>query len=334
MKANLERKQWIALAAGATTILLATGLGWFGFSKLGQKQEEAQALADRMGNPALAALVADPGGATRARREVAEIQKLEKELLTEDQVTAGWSRATEMLGGANLDWAKDPGKWKDELIAIQSRLQKSAKDSKVKLASDFYLGLEAYRQKSPSPDEVPGLAMHLAVAERLVQLLFEARKVSEQYPTLCEIRGLTGPGSVQEKETLENLPAAPGPNAKPPAPSRPVDRKTFRMEIRSSPEVLYAYVRLLASNEALLILSDLTLANEKQNFPLRSEIAKKFSEPASAIPGEETSKSRETKKLLEILAGEEPVNASLMVDFVAWKNPGDEKTGTPSSPVR
>lgn len=324
----VDSQQQVRLAVGGVGILGAAAFAWWGLVQLGQRQAEAQALAERMGNVALAALLADPGGLDRANREAAELQKLEKELWEKDgSLSRKWSEATGRLAGDGQDWSSDPGKWKDRLVAVQSELQRKAPSQRVELSPDFYLGLDPFRQKSPTAEEVPALALHLSVAQRLVELLFQARKVAEQYPTPCEFRSLTGPGSATDR-----TPAAAASERRSGAPSASPERKAFRAEIRCSPEVLYEYVRLLAQDPALLVLTDLAISNEKENFPLRSEIAKKFSAteaPSGATPGS----PQETKKLLEILAGEESLRAVLEVDFLAWRNPGVEKEKPGQAPA-
>jgi len=248
-------------------------------------------------------------------------------------VARQWAQATQELAGEGKDWAKDPGKWKDRLIAVQSELQKEAKAGRLTLAPDFYLGLDGFRQKSPTAEEVPELALHLSVAERLVRRLMEARQIKEQYPTVCEFRTLAGPGSALEKGVQEKPPVPPGPGAKPGPPAPEAERKKFRLEIRSSPEVLYEYVRMLTVDPALFIVTDLRLANEKQTFPLRSEIAKKFSEGSAPTGEAMPAGKKEKKRLLEILAGEEGLNATFEIDFVAWKKPGEAKAGGAPSPA-
>jgi len=333
MKAGLDKSQLLTVVGGSAVVLVAGGVAWLGLGGLGEKQAEAQALTERMGNPALAALLNDPAGAGRATRDAAELQKLEKELRNNDAVARQWAQATQELAGEGKDWAKDPGKWKDRLIAVQSELQKEARAGKLGLAPDFYLGLDGFRQKSPTVEEVPELALHLSVAERLVRRLMEARQIKEQYPTVCEFRTLAGPGSAQEKGGEEKSPVPPGSGAKPEALAAEAERKTFRVVIQSSPEVLYEYVRLLAADPALLIVTDLRLANEKQTFPLRSEIAKKFSDASAAEGGEALAEKKEKKRLLEILAGEESLNVTIEVDFVAWKQPEEAKAGGTPTPV-
>lgn len=323
MRIGFNRTQ-LLLVGGL--FLTAGGLAWFGLNGLTERQIEAEALAERMGNPALAALLSQPGGINRATRDAAEIQKLGEDL-QRDLPIASWIQATQKLAGDGKDWAKDPGKWKDQLILIQSQLQKDAKADQVKLSPEFYLGLDGFRQKSPTTAEVPELALHLSVAERLVRRLLEARKVKEQYPTVCEVVTLSGPGSDQEKAGQRELSPLPKPGGKPGAPDFGAERKTFKMEIRCSPEVLYEYVKLLAGDPALLLVSDFQITNEKQSFPLRSEIAKKFAQVTPA--GAEASLEGKTddKKLLEILAGEEALNVILGIEFVAWKGPEEPKAG-------
>jgi hypothetical protein len=322
MKAALDKSQLMVVAGGGVGLLAAGALAWFGLGGLGEKQAEAQALTERMGNPALAALMSDPGGAARAGKEAADLLKLGQELEEkEGAMMRRWAEGTKEAAGDGQEWAKDPGKWKDELIRIQSALQKSAPASQVRLAPDFYLGLEAFRQKSPTAEEVPGLALHLKVAEKLVMKLLEARKRKEQFPTVCEFRSLTGPGSGGEKAGA----AAPG---KPGAVAAGPERQKFKAEVRCSPEVLYEYLRLLAVDPWLLVVTGLEVANEKESFPLRSEIAKKFTAKEPGAAGA-AGGAKEEKKLLEILAGEESLKAVVEVDFVAWRNPEEAKAGTP-----
>lgn len=326
MKAALDRGQVVSLVLGGGLLLVAGGLAWLGLGALGEKQAEAQALAERMGNPALAALLSDPAGSARAGRETAELRKLEKELREKHGGSLeAWSKGTQEAAGEGQAWAKDPGAWKDRLIEVQSRLQKEALANKVKLGPDFYLGLEAFRQKSPTAEEVPALAMHLSVAERLVERLIEARGVSEQYPTVCEFLSFSAPDLVTEKSPGAGAGAV---TTKAGTSSAGPERKRFRAEIRCSPEVLYDYVQRLTRDPWLLIITDLSVANERQTFPLRSEIAKKFTSSEGATGGSGTSEKKE-KKLLEILAGEESLSATLEVDFVAWKSPKEAKAVSP-----
>jgi len=319
MKPTLNHPQAVWLGAGLLVLGGAVVLAFFGLSGLGERQAEAQALKDRMGNPALRALLSDEAGLGKVTRDIAEIQKLEGELQKEvGALPARWAGATREATGEGQPWAQDPGKWKDQLISVVSYLQKAALEAHVKMSSDFYLGLDSFRQKSPSPSEVPTLALHLAVARRLVEKLFEARKVREQYATPCEIRGLTGAAPFLEKPA-ESTPGAP--SGRSTVPWASPDRKKFRLEILCSPEVLYEYIRLLSSDDWLFLVKDLAVTNQKQEFPPRSEIAKSFSSAATPVSEGREGKKQAVKKLLEILAGDESLVAQLDIEYIAWKNP-------------
>jgi hypothetical protein len=120
------------------------------------------------------------------------------------------------------------------------------------------------------------------------------------------------------------------PPAKPGGPPAGGERKRFRLEIRCSPEVLYDYVRRLTQDDWLFILNNLTVENDQPTFPLRSEIAKKFSAPEAGA--EPVAGDKKEKRLLEILAGKESVTALLEVDFVAWKNPEEAQAASAPAP--
>ena len=306
------------MGAGAVLLLLgAVTLGWFGLGEMGEKGAEAQALAERMGSPALGALLADAEGVKKVARDIAEIQKLETELQKEDwSLPAKWAKVAQRASGDGEEWGKDPGKWKDHLIATASQIHKAASEVRLNLAPEFYLGLDSFRQRSPTVAEVPALALHLSVAQRLVEKLFEARQTKEQYTTVCEIRSLTGPGSVVEPSAETGSTA---PQGRPGASPTVQERKTFRLEIVCSPEVLYDYIRLLANDEWPFLVTNLSVSNQKQKFPPRSEIAQKLSKGREGNPGESETKGGQ-KKLLEILAGDESLSCQVDVDFVAWKS--------------
>lgn len=320
---SLSRNQQKWLAGAGGWVLVSAALAWWGWGQLQEQQAQATILAEKMGNPGLAALLTDPDGLNRAGREAGEIQKLNQELRDADGTwTKAWTTATQQLAGEGQDWSKDPGKWKDRLIATESDLQKAAAADRVQLGPDFYLGLENYRQKSPAVEEVPELALHLSVAERLVRLFLEARRTPEQYPTACEFRSLTGPAAGKGSAPTSLPPGAASRRAAAPAGPK---RITFQLEVRCSPEVLYEYVRLLTLNPALLILTDLSVTNEKEKFPLRSEIANRLSTEEAGVPNQpEPVKSR---RLLEILAGKENLTALLQLDFVAWRTADESKGG-------
>ena len=342
MNTRISSKE-IPVLLGVVGLLCSAGvLGWLGWGKLVDKLAEAQALADRAGNPDLAGLLADEVSINQATVEMAELKRVFSELQEKyGERMKKWSEGTLAISGNGEEWSKDPGQWKDRLIKIQSDLQAEAKVKGVQLPPDFYLGLESFRQKSPMPDEVPHLAIHLSVVRALLEKLFRARETKEKFPTACEVRSVTGPASKAEKNNEPNpmVSEAPVESGK-----AQMDRKAFRMDFRCSPEVFFAFLDLLKQDPqdpALYIVTNITLTNEKQNFPLRSEIAKRLraEEGASSveltpkIKGPEDASPREAK-LLEILAGNEVLDLQIRLDFVAWSDamPGPSESPTGKKP--
>lgn len=302
---------------GVLALGLAGGIGtWWALGVLGEKTAELAALQERLGNPALASLLGETTGTSRASQEAAQIRKMTQTLQEEEGASSRrWSVGTQEARGQGKDWAKDPGKWKDELIARQNELQKKASSERVLLAPDFYLGLQEYQQKSPTADEVPDLAVQLSVAGRLVERLLEARKIREQYTTDCELKSLA---LVRKGENQDKVPPGTSSATAPKGPSAVPERKKFRLELKCSPEVLYEYVRLLASDDWLLIIQNLSVSNEKPDFPPRSEIAKKFGSVSAGDAGR-PGDSAAGKKLLEVLSGDEALSVGMEIDFIAWQ---------------
>lgn len=315
---------------GVLALVLAGGIGtWWALGLLDEKTAELAALQERLGNPALASLLGETTGTSRASQEAAQIRKMTQALQEEEGASSRrWSLGTQEARGQGKDWAKDPGKWKDELITRQNELQKKASSERVRLAPDFYLGLQEFQQKSPPADEVPDLALQLSVAGRLVERLFDARKIREQYTTDCELKSLA---LVRKGENQDKVPPGTSSAAAPQGPAAVPERKKFRLELKCSPEVLYEYVRLLASDDWLLIIQNLSVVNEKPDFPPRSEIAKKFG-PVSVGEAVRPGDSAAGKKLLEVLSGDEALSVGMEVDFVAWLEAEAAKPAADKSP--
>ena len=334
MKSQLNPNQVKILAVAAVLILGAAAAGWFGFSSLGEKQVEAQTLAEKIGNPQLGPLLESPEATRRAKEDAQKIAELTKSFQnTTNSPASRWEEAPRQATGEGQEWAQDPGKWGETLVSnhreIMTLVRKAPAASQVVISPDFYFGLDAYRLKSPAPQEVPGLAVHLSVARHLVEKLMEARTVREQFKTPCRLESITGPGTVSGEGG--GAPVAGAPTGSSPGSGR----KMFRIKLECSPEVLFEYVRLLSEDDWPLIVRGISLSNELQEFPLRSEVAKKFSSPAEATPTEGAPQPapegavKKDQKLLQILSGKEKLMVEMEVDFQPWGNPAASK-GVPA----
>ena len=339
MKGKLTKPQMVALGAGVGVLLLGLVLGFLGLGALGETQTQAQALADRKLKPEVAAVLARPGGPGAARKEVVELGKIAEDLAKEeDKVVGSWREGLIEASGQGQDWSTDPNKWKDKLIDVDKLLRKEAgkkgDNGKVILADDFYLGLQEYKQKSPTAAQIPSLALHLSVAKKLVEILMEAKGAAiEKYPTQCILQGLEGPVVKEEEAKPQGgKPKADG------ADGGGVVRESYRLQIECSPEVLYRFVGRLSKDPWLLVVMDLSLENEQKEFLKRSEVAKKFEEEkspsvaegASATEGARGSENPQSgMPLLLVLAGKERLRVVMKIDFVGWKIPALGKVLAP-----
>ena len=312
------------LVAGLVLLLVAGGVGWMGISGLMEVLDRAQELGERKGRNEIASILSRAGGIGAAKKEADDTAKLGLELARELEGTiTPWRQAWLEASGDGKEWAKDPNKWKDKLVhdndEILKQVGRVGNVNRVALGPSFYLGLEDFKQRSPTADQVPELARRLSVSKRLVELLIQAKKVSEGYATPCLLLNLEIPSLVEDgNQEGGKSPAKMGEK------NPEIFRERYRIKAECSPEVLYEYVRLLRENDWLFIVSDLHLANAKEGFPKRGEIAKLFEKPPlqegeSKGPTRGSGEKSGSDKLLLVLSGKEQIQVRLDIDFVGWK---------------
>lgn len=322
--------------AGALLLLGAGGGAWWTWQLLGQAQEEAQALTDRQGRPGLAQVLARPDGAAIAVKEARELAKLREEIAREDgELTGPWARAYEEAQGAGQDWSKDPGRWKDRLIQLRSdlfrRSRESPADRRVLMNDGFFLGLEAFQQRSPSAADLPEVCRDLSAAYRLASLLLEAKgSVSEGYPTPCRLLALRVPSESLAKAQEGQAPSPPLRQPLGGSGAGLAPRFTYEIEIECSPELLFDYVNRLSRDSWLWVPMDVRITNELATFPSRSEIRKGFLPGRPAEEGGAPAPA-EVPKLLQVLAGKEKIKAKLRLDLVGWPS-GEAPTAERRAP--
>lgn len=324
MKQSLSPRS-VKLIAISLVLLVGAGvLGWMGIGELMGVLSRAEELGERKGRNEIAAILSRAGGIGAAKKEADDAAKLGQDLTQHvDGLISPWRQAWLEASGDGKDWAKDPNKWKDKLVHDNDEILKQCgrvgNVNRVALGPNFYLGLEDFKQRSPSAEQVPDLARRLCVAKRLVDLLILAKKVNEGYATPCLLQGLEIPGLAEagNQEAGKGLAKTGDKNPE-------IFRERYRVKAECSPEVLYEYVRLLWENDWLFIVSDLKLVNTKEAFPKRGEIAKLF-EKAPNPQGESNETVRgsgektEVDKLLLVLSGKEQIQVTLDIDFVGWK---------------
>lgn len=327
VNSSLTKDQLKALGLALAACAFFGVAAWFGWSSLQQALGEAQAVFDRKSAPNVSLAIGHAGGVAKVHQETKELARLNEAARQRLEKTVHtWQQGWRDVSGDGVDWSTDPGKWKDKLIETRSFFMQQSREAKgdirVNLPEEFYLSLGEFRQKSPSPDAVADLARQLAVARRLVEILVQARsRAKEAYPTPCVLVSLERTDS--KTNAVVSTPATP------PASSEKfsLPRMTFQMQVDSSPEVLFALMRGLADDPWLFLVQDLLVKNELNQFPSRSEIRKKF-EAKDQPQGKEAKAS--SPKLLEVLAGKEKVQSTLVIEYVGWpSDPGKEPSSQP-----
>lgn len=338
MKLNLARGQISALIAGASFLVIAAVLGWLGLGDLMEKADMAQQLAERRGKNEISEVLGRAGGLGAAKKEITQLDQLAATLEKKEESLLGpWRASTLEAAGEGKDWSKDPNRWKDLLVKYNDELRKAAKGAgnrSVLLGTNFYLGFEDFRQKSPPEDQVHDLALQLSISKRLVDLLYQAKgSTREGYPTPCQLLRLQGPCS-QKVETL----ASEKSKSKEPMKNG-LMRDRYSLDLVCSPEVLYSYIQALVTNTYFFIPVNVAISNEKDAFPKRSELAAQFATGKTQGDGTTETLSgtgiKAHQPLLKVLAGDEKLKVNLQVDFVSFKpaNPDQiqkaAKTGSP-----
>lgn len=317
MNPQIKPDQVKSLGLAVAGCAVFGGVGWFGWSSLQEALGEAQTFMERKSVPRVAAAVSHPGGVANIRQETKELANLSQSARQRlEAIVRTWQDSWRETSGDGADWSTDPGKWKDKLIETRSFFLQQSRESKgdirVDYSEDFYLGLGQFQQKSPASEEVPDLARQLVVARRLIEILVRARQeAKEAYPTPCLFRSLERIEPASEKEASPKPP--PG---RPPPPKSSLARMTFRLQIESSPEVLFEFVHGLENDTWLLLIRDLLVQNEQIQFPSRSEIREKFESPGQANP--EAGSAAVRSKLLEVLAGKEKIQSTFQIEYIGW----------------
>ena len=333
MKISLKKHEIVGLSAFLLVALVAITLGWLGVGGLTDKTSSLEQLNERKGKSEVADILGRPGGLGEVKKEIGQMDEIARALAKkEDELLGPWREASDEAIGTGKDWSHDVNKWKDQLVRYNDEiLKKSAKNNKTKsvgLAPNFYLGLESFKQKSPREDQLADLSLQLSVSKRLVDLLFQAKETAaEGYPTSCTVLNLQGPLSdLVEAPSEGNMKGKTG-------DKKLGTRSRFTMEFESSPEVLYTFMDGLSTDRFFFIPGNLIVANVKEGFPKRSELATQFASPKveSAASPEGALRGDGTKTklpLLKILAGDEKVLVKIQIDFVQFGPGGEGKSTT------
>ena len=297
-------------ASFAAAFLLCTGgacwfafLAWDGYQSASQAYAESVAKLTKLNQqnpfPSQANLVKFQANLDR---EQSEVDNLAKSL-----------QAFRIPPFRDLDNAKPQDRPKLFQDGLRSQVT-AIKDSKgVTLPPGFYLGMEEYENRLPSPNEVMALAKQLTVLDWIVGKL-----TSQDGLILSEF---TRSAPAQAPKTAET-------GKKPTAPADPPSRNVYetiggiRMSFRCDKSALQELINSISTAPYFLVIETLQLQNSVAEPPRREA----SSQIAPSSGEEQTGAQR-----LPIIVGREQINVSMKVRFLEFNGAQapQKATGTP-----
>lgn len=230
-----------------------------------------------------------------------------------------------------------PNAFQDRLRAEVSEIEKQAASRNVVLPEGFYLGFDQYQTELPRPGAAPALDRQLDAVKLLADRLMEFGITELHY-----IRRAPLP------EESGNPPAPPAPEGKrgrnsnnkgEPRTGQLYSKQILDFGFRSSPSVFQDVVNAIAQAEAFLVVRTLSVRNEMQEGPLKSETPQVsasrptpetsalnalFGETGGAEAGTDGENAAER---LQFLVGQEKVDVELRLEIIDFTEPAENDGG-------
>jgi hypothetical protein len=294
---------FIAIAGGA--LLLAAGLVWWTkgtYEDAMAKYRESAAEQIRLesGNPY-------PSSANVAKMKTyldnykATLDKLKAEL------------KTRMLTEAPLA----PNEFQTRLRQAIIHTAENARNNRVKLPANFFLGFDEFVSSLPSAEDAPALGQELSQVQLLLNTIIEAR-----VDAITAFHRVSHPGTATA--------ASPAPPAMPRTPSKPspglklIEQRTVEFAISASPAAGRRVInQISADNEQFFIIRAIYVKNQKDKGPPRETAAGAGAvvplptpvAPASASPAPTATPAGP----LNFIVGNEHIDLSARVELVNFR---------------
>ncbi|MEO5720479.1 MAG: Amuc_1100 family pilus-like protein [Chthoniobacterales bacterium] len=194
-----------------------------------------------------------------------------------------------------------PNEFQARLRQAMTSVSEKARENKVKLPENFFLGFEEFGAALPDTEAAPWLGQQLAQVELLMNILIDAR-----------VQGVT---------SLKRVPlvAAPSPSATPPArgpktkaPVVPlIERPAIDLAFTGTPGAVRRVLNQISTvNEQLYVMRTLQIVNEKEQGPPRAAEATANQPAPGATPA--------AASALNFIVGNEHVNATARIEMVRF----------------
>src|SRR6476646_8303137 len=251
---------FIAIAGGA--LLLAAALFWWtkgSYEDAMAKYRESAAEQTRLesGNP-YPSSVNDGKMKNYLENYKAALNKLKAEL------------KTRMLTEAPLA----PNEFQTRLRQAILRTAENARNNRVKLPANFFLGFDEFVSSLPSPEDAPALGQELSQVQLLLNTIIEARvDAITAFHRVSHSGTATGTSPAPAARSRTSSKPLPGPKL--------IEQRTVEFAISASPTAGRRVInQISADNEQFFIIRAIYVKNQKDKGPARETAAG----TAAAIP--------------------------------------------------
>jgi len=194
-----------------------------------------------------------------------------------------------------------PQLFQDALRAQVTKIKTSASTTGATLPSGFYLGLEDYENRLPTPEDTIALAKQLTVFNWISEQL-----IGHSGLIVAEFSKIAPLSSLQTAKSAKPLAAAPASKSPPPYENPANLRVSFRCDQGSLRDILNAFSKA----PYFLVIDTLQLQNTVTEPPRRDTVQQQSMQvtPQPAAEGQTNAVQR-----IPIVVGREEVNASLKI---------------------
>ncbi len=199
-----------------------------------------------------------------------------------------------------------PNEFQSRLRQAITSIADKARDNRVKLPANFFLGFEEFRAALPDTDLSPALGQQLAQVELLLNIILDAR-----VDAISALRRVL-PSKAGAASTPARMPASPARKASAPAGPQLLERSVVEISFVSNSGAARRVLNQIAAvNQQFYITRTLHVLNEKETGPARDGAAVSAAATAASAPN----------AALNFIVGTERIQTFASVEIVRFTFP-------------
>jgi hypothetical protein len=204
-----------------------------------------------------------------------------------------------------------PNEFQTRLRQAIIRTTENARNNRVKLPANFFLGFDEFVSSLPTPEEAPALGQELSQVQLLLNTIIEAR-----VDAITAFRRVAHPGTATAAGPVPS--ATPRPGTKPSSAPKVIDQRTVEFAISASPTAGRRVInQIAAASEQFFIIRAIHVKNQKDKGPPRENAGPTAPiappNPTGAAPAATPAGP------LNFIVGNEHINLSARVELVNFR---------------